>query len=293
MGQITLSEVKQAIQKTKNWKAPGEDKITGEMIKASIDVSSKALRKLLNRIWEEEEVPEDWKSGIIMYSGYICCVLHEGKTTDKFEVTTGVRQGCMLSHFLFLLAIDWTMKMATLREKEGIPWTLTRQLEDLDFADDICLISANQAQMQRKTDRVVKQARSSWRTNRKVESRLRGFEGRCLRRILNIRWPDRVTNMEIRRKTQINDINEEIRKRRWNWLGHVLRLKNDGHPRQAERWKPMGKRKRGRPKGTWRRTVEEERKHMSKTINEISWMAQDRGQWKSFVALCAYEHEED
>ncbi|XP_033105093.1 uncharacterized protein LOC117107507 [Anneissia japonica] len=65
--EVSKSEVKQAIQKTRNWKAPGEDKITGEMIKASIDVSSKALRKLLNRIWEEEEeVPEDWKSGIIV-----------------------------------------------------------------------------------------------------------------------------------------------------------------------------------------------------------------------------------
>ena len=31
------------------------------------------------------------------YKGMQCRVMHEGQLTDKFEVTTGVRQGCLLS----------------------------------------------------------------------------------------------------------------------------------------------------------------------------------------------------
>ena len=38
---------------------------------------------------------------------------------------------------------------------------------------------------------VLLYAAESWRTN-KLESRLRGFEGRCLQRILRIRWEQRV-----------------------------------------------------------------------------------------------------
>ena len=37
------------------------------------------------------------------YMGITCRVLHEGTTTDQFEVKTGLRQGCILSPFLLLM----------------------------------------------------------------------------------------------------------------------------------------------------------------------------------------------
>ena len=65
-------------------------------------------------------------------------------------VETGVKQGCVLSGFLFLLVIDWIMKV-TSDNKNGLRWKMTSKLEDLNFADDIALVSANQQQMQEKT----------------------------------------------------------------------------------------------------------------------------------------------
>ena len=47
------------------------------------------------------------------YEGMSCRVIHEGQLTKNFEVRTGVRQGCLLSSFLFILVIDWVMKTAT------------------------------------------------------------------------------------------------------------------------------------------------------------------------------------
>ena len=41
------------------------------------------------------------------YDGIRCRILHDGVLTDKLSIKTGVRQGCLLSPFLFLLAIDW------------------------------------------------------------------------------------------------------------------------------------------------------------------------------------------
>ena len=46
-----------------------------------------------------------------------------GKTTDKFDVKTGVR----LSPLLFLVSTDWTMRTATEGKKNGIQWTGIRK----------------------------------------------------------------------------------------------------------------------------------------------------------------------
>ena len=64
---------------------------------------------------------------------------------------TEVRQGCLLSPFLFLLVIDWIMKIITTGRNNGIQWTLWTQLDNLDFADDRALLSHNHSQMQDKT----------------------------------------------------------------------------------------------------------------------------------------------
>ena len=86
------------------------------------------------------------------YSEMKCRVVHEGRLTESFEVKTGVRQGCLLSPFLFLLAIDWIMKVTTQGKRNGIQWTLWSQLDDLDFADDLALLSHKHQQMQDKVN---------------------------------------------------------------------------------------------------------------------------------------------
>lgn len=47
------------------------------------------------------------------------------------------------------------MKTSTREHRNGIQWTLWDQLDDLDFADDIALLSHSQQQMQEKTNMVA------------------------------------------------------------------------------------------------------------------------------------------
>ncbi|VDP17039.1 unnamed protein product [Schistosoma margrebowiei] len=86
------------------------------------------------------------------YDGLQRKVVHGGQLTDAFQVRTGVRQGYLLSPFLFLLVADWIMKTSTSEGKHGIQWTARNQLDDLDFADDLALLSHTHEQMQMKTD---------------------------------------------------------------------------------------------------------------------------------------------
>ena len=53
---------------------------------------------------------------------------------------------------------------------------------------------------------------------------------------------------------------QEVKKTRWRWIGHVLRMSPTALRGVALRWTPVGRRKRDRPRETWTRTVEKDMK---------------------------------
>ena len=67
-----------------------------------------------------------------------------------------------MSGFLFLLVIDWIMRKTLEGDNTGIRWKLWSKLNDLDFADDIALISSIKKQIQQK----VRLRSNSLRSNR-------------------------------------------------------------------------------------------------------------------------------
>ena len=74
------------------------------------------------------------------YRGYMCRVVHEGSGSEPFPVRAGMRQGCILSPLMFLIVIDVVMRNVNRDRCRGIRWGLVDRLEDLDFADDLCLL---------------------------------------------------------------------------------------------------------------------------------------------------------
>ena len=239
-GPITMVEVTRALKSLKNGKAAGCDNIPPEAWKEGGLVSAKVLHSLLNKIWTAEDIPQDWKLGLLVklpkkgglslctnwrgimllaisskvlyriilermkdaldsrlrdeqagfrkersccdqiatlriiveqtlewntslymvfidfekafdsidrntlwkilrhygvpekiikmiqvfYVGFQANVLHEGDMTEAFEMTTGVRQGCLLSPLLFLVALDWEARQAFGDNNTGIQFPL-------------------------------------------------------------------------------------------------------------------------------------------------------------------------
>ena len=60
------AEIEKAIQHMKRGKASGPDKIPAEAIKADIETSTEILHDLFGKIWEQEEIPTEWKEGYLV-----------------------------------------------------------------------------------------------------------------------------------------------------------------------------------------------------------------------------------
>ena len=82
--------------------------------------------------------------------------------SEEFEILAGVLQGDTLAPFLFIIVLDFSMRKA-LKDREHLGFTITPRrsrrigplmLSDLDFADDIALLSNQIREAQELLDRV-------------------------------------------------------------------------------------------------------------------------------------------
>ena len=58
---------------------------------------------------------------------------------------------------------------------------------------------------------------------------------------------------------EIENLSEDVRKRRWKFIGHIMRKELQNNCRTALTFAPEGRRKKGRSRTTWRETAERER----------------------------------
>ena len=63
----------------------------------------------------------------------------------------------------------------------------------------------------------------TWRVLKSSMAKIQVFVNRCLRQILGVRWYDKLRNEELWRSTAQEPIVQQIKRRKWRWLGHMLR----------------------------------------------------------------------
>ena len=116
-----------------------------------------------------------------------------------------------------------------------------------------------------------------WRMTASDLNKLSVFHTKSLGWILRIFWPNNISKEQLLARCRQDWMETIIMRRRWRWTGHVLNRKESGNiTRTALHWISEGKRKRGRPRNTWRWTEEEEMKSLNHTWGTIAKLAQQQ-----------------
>ena len=63
-----------------------------------------------------------------------------------------------------------------------------------------------------------------WTVTSKTTNRIDSYQRRMLRQAINIRWPKKITSQKLYEMTKVEPWSRTIRRRRLNWLGHLMRL---------------------------------------------------------------------
>jgi hypothetical protein len=92
-----------------------------------------------------------------------------------------------------------------------------------------------------------------------------------------------ISNEELWRRTEEIEMSMQIKRRKWNWIGHTLRKGHEATEREALDWNLQGKRRRGRPRHMWQRTVHSEALQKGKRWSEVKRMAGNRTRWRCSV----------
>jgi len=83
------------------------------------------------------------------------------------------------------------------------------------------------------------------------------FEMKCYRRILRIRWQQKITNIEVRRRMKVTtNVMQEVIKRKMTMFGHICRMSQDRRIKKVMEGFMAGNSRKGRPKREWLQDIE-------------------------------------
>ncbi|XP_050707118.1 uncharacterized protein LOC126992423 [Eriocheir sinensis] len=135
--------------------------------------------------------------------------------------------------------------------------------------------------------------RESWTLRARQERKLNSLHMRCLRRILNITWQDKITNNTVLERAGMTSMFTLLKQRRMRWLGHVVRMDDGRIPKDLLYGElTEGTRPTGRPKLRYKDVCKRDLKALH--INTDSWedTASERSAWRQAIQQGLHVFEE-
>ena len=116
---------------------------------------------------------------------------------------------------------------------------------------------------------------------------------RSLRSIMNIRWQDRITNLEVLDRAKMTSIEAMILKAQLRWIGHVIRMDDCRLPKQLMYGElSSGKRNQGRPRKRFKDCVKSNIRYSGIPPKQLEQRAMDRSGWRALTTQAHDNFEE-
>ena len=128
---------------------------------------------------------------------------------------------------------------------------------------------------------VLLYASETWTIKKRDKDRLLAFEMKCYRRILNIRWQQKIKNTTIRERiNNKTNIMQILIRRKMNFFGHICRMKDNRLVKKIMLGTMEGENRRGRPRREWLDDIEE---WGNAELHTLTRATQDRERWRQIV----------
>ena len=103
-----------------------------------------------------------------------------------------------------------------------------------------------------------------WTLNETLKKQINSFQRRLLRRILNIKWPKKLSNERLTEIIKYEEWSNTVTKSQIRWYGHALRLPEDTPCKMAlTEYNRITKKPRGGQKQTWIKQVHKDLERMN------------------------------
>jgi hypothetical protein len=128
---------------------------------------------------------------------------------------------------------------------------------------------------------VVKYACESWTLNQDLVRRIDAFEQWCYRRILKVKWIDKVSNDKVLQRMQQSEmyLHKSIIKQKMSFAGHILRGSSGEDMLKVLEGRINSKNCKGRPRRMWLDDVKEW--SGLQCYESIKRLAENRHSWRN------------
>ena len=315
----TLSELEIAIHQLSSGKAPGADAIPAEVYKHTGPLLRNKLKQLIDVIWDQEIVPQEFKDASIIHlykrkgnrqvcdnhrgisllciAGKIlarillnrlidhleqgllpesqCGFRKERGTTDMLFAARQLQEKCQEQNVdLYTTFVDLTKAFDTV-SRDGL-WKIMSKFivslwTKLSVYKAIVLTT-------------LLYASETWTVYQRHAKKLNRFHLNCLRKLLRVKWQDKVPDTEILEQTGMSSIFTMLRKTQLCWAGHVVRMPDERLPKRILYGELLtGARSHGGQKKRFKDTLKASLKDFGIDHNLWETSAQNRAAWRGVI----------
>ena len=132
----------------------------------------------------------------------------------------------------------------------------------------------------------------TWTVYQRHAKRLNHFHTSCLRKLLKIKWQDRIPDTEVLKRAGLQSIHTLLKLAQLRWTGHVTRMPDEHLPKKILYGElQVGKHSHGGQKKRYKDTLKVFLKDFNIPTESWEQIAQDHTKWRGLIKRGAVEYE--